>query len=378
MGPLKGIRVVEIAGIGPGPFAAMMLADLGADVVRIDRADRVRDEVPDTPHPDLLNRGRRSVGIDLKHPDGPEIVLSLAEGADGLIEGFRPGVAERLGIGPDECLARNPKLVYGRMTGWGQDGPYSSMAGHDINYIALSGVLGAIGREGEAPVPPMNVAGDFGGGGMLLALGMLAAMLEARTSGRGQVVDASMVEGSALLITMIYGMRAMGAWGARGTNLLDTGAWFYDVYECADGEYISLGALEPQFFAEMVAKTGIDAEGIDQNDRAAWPEMRTRLAEAVKAKTRDEWCEILDGSDACFAPVLSLAEAPGHPHNEARGTFVDVGGALQPAPAPRFSRTPAEIARPSPHPGQHTAEALADWGFDAAAVVALQESGVVK
>ncbi len=378
MGPLKGIRVVEIAGIGPGPFAAMMLADLGADVVRVDRADRVRDEVPDTPHPDLLNRGRRSVGIDLKHPDGPEIVLSLAEGADGLIEGFRPGVAERLGIGPDECLARNPKLVYGRMTGWGQDGPYSSMAGHDINYIALSGVLGAIGREGEAPVPPMNVAGDFGGGGMLLALGMLAAMLEARTSGRGQVVDASMVEGSALLITMIYGMRAMGAWGERGTNLLDTGAWFYDVYECADGEYISLGALEPQFFAEMVAKTGIDAEGIDQNDRAAWPEMRTRLAEAVKAKTRDEWCEILDGSDACFAPVLSLAEAPGHPHNEARGTFVDVGGALQPAPAPRFSRTPAEIARPSPHPGQHTAEALADWGFDAAAVVALQESGVVK
>ncbi|MDE0216025.1 MAG: CaiB/BaiF CoA-transferase family protein [bacterium] len=378
MGPLKGIRVVEIAGIGPGPFAAMMLADLGADVVRVDRADRVRDEVPDTPHPDLLNRGRRSVGIDLKHPDGPEIVLSLAEGADGLIEGFRPGVAERLGIGPDECLARNPKLVYGRMTGWGQDGPYSSMAGHDINYIALSGVLGAIGREGEAPVPPMNVAGDFGGGGMLLALGMLAAMLEARTSGRGQVVDASMVEGSALLITMIYGMRAMGAWGERGTNLLDTGAWFYDVYECADGEYISLGALEPQFFAEMVAKTGIDAEGIDQNDRAAWPEMRTRLAEAVKAKTRDEWCEILDGSDACFAPVLSLAEAPGHPHNEARGTFVDVGGALQPAPAPRFSRTPAEIARPSPHPGQHTAEALADWGFDAAAVAALQESGVVK
>ena len=370
--------MVEIAGIGPGPFAAMMLADLGADVVRVDRADRVRGEVPDTPHPDLLNRGRLSVGIDLKHPDGPAVVLSLAEGADGLIEGFRPGVAERLGIGPDECLARNPRLVYGRMTGWGQNGPYSSMAGHDINYIALSGVLGAIGRKGEAPVPPMNLAGDFGGGGMLLALGMLAAMLEARDSGRGQVVDASIVEGSALLITMIYGMRAMGAWGSRGTNLLDTGAWFYDVYECADGEYISLGALEPRFFAEMVAKTGIDAEGVDQYDRATWPEMRTRLADAVKAKTRDEWCEILDGSDACFAPVLSLAEAPEHPHNAARGTFVDVGGALQPGPAPRFSRTPAEIARPAPNPGQHTAEVLADWGFDAAAVAALQESGAVR
>ncbi|MDE0581028.1 MAG: CaiB/BaiF CoA-transferase family protein [bacterium] len=378
MGPLKGIRVVEIAGIGPGPFAAMMLADLGADVVRIDRADRVRDEVPDTPHPDLLNRGRRSVGIDLKHPEGADAVLKLVEGADGLIEGFRPGVAERLGIGPDACLARNPKLVYGRMTGWGQDGPYSSMAGHDINYIALSGVLGAIGREGEAPVPPVNLAGDFGGGGMLLALGMLAGMLEARTSGQGQVVDASMVEGSALLITMIYGMQAMGAWGPRGTNMLDTGAWFYDVYECADGEYISLGSLEPQFFAEMTEKTGIDADGISQNDRATWPEMRDRLAAAVKAKTRDEWCEILDGSDVCFAPVLSLAEAPEHPHNIARGTFVEVGGAIQPGPAPRFSRTPAEIARPSPNPGQHTAEALSDWGFDPDEVAHLRASGAVR
>ncbi|WP_419851490.1 CaiB/BaiF CoA transferase family protein [Candidatus Poriferisocius sp.] len=378
MGPLKGIRVVEIAGIGPGPFAAMMLADLGADVVRVDRADRVRDEVPATPHPDLLNRGRRSLGIDLKNPDGAEAVLKLVEGADGLIEGFRPGVAERLGIGPDACLARNPKLVYGRMTGWGQDGPYASMAGHDINYIALSGVLGAIGREGEAPVPPVNLAGDFGGGGMLLALGMLAGMLEARTSGQGQVVDASMVEGSALLITMIYGMQAMGAWGPRGTNLLDTGAWFYDVYECADGEYISLGSLEPQFFAEMVDKVGIDRDGIDQNDRSTWPEMRTRLTAAIKAKTRDEWCEILDGSDACFAPVLSLAEAPKHPHNIARGTFVEVGGAVQPGPAPRFSRTPAQIARPAPNPGQHTAEVLGDWGFAPAEVAALRESGAVR
>ena len=378
MGPLNGIRVVEIAGIGPGPFAAMMLADLGADVLRIDRADRVRDEMPDTPHFDLLNRGRRSAGIDLKHPDGVEAVLALVQSADGLIEGFRPGVAERLGIGPDECLALNPKLVYGRMTGWGQDGPYSSMAGHDINYIALSGVLGSIGRAGEAPVPPVNLAGDFGGGGMLLALGMLAGMLEARTSGQGQVVDASMVEGSALLITMMYAMHSIGAWGPRGTNLLDTGAWFYDVYECADGEYISLGSLEPQFFAEMVAKVGIDADGIDQNDRSTWPQMRTRLAEAVKAKTRDEWCAILDGSDVCFAPVLSLAEAPEHPHNAARGTFVEVGGVPQPGPAPRFSRTPAQIARPAPHPGQHTAEALADWGFDAAAVAALQNSGAVK
>ncbi len=378
MGPLKGIRVVEIAGIGPGPFAAMMLADLGADVVRVDRADRVRDEFPDTPHFDVLNRGRRSVGVDLKHPDGVETVLKLVESADGLIEGFRPGVAERLGIGPEECLARNPRLVYGRMTGWGQDGPYASMAGHDINYIALSGVLGAIGRTGEAPVPPVNLAGDFGGGGMLLALGMVAGMLEARTSGQGQVVDASMVEGSALLITMIYGMHGLGAWGPRGTNLLDTGAWFYDVYECADGEYISLGSLEPQFFAEMVEKLGIDAQGIDQNDRSTWPEMRVRLTEAVKAKTRDEWCEVLDGSDVCFAPVLSLAEAPEHPHNAARGTFVDVGGVPQPGPAPRFSRTPTQVVRPAPHPGEHTAEALADWGFDAAGVGALQESGAVK
>ena len=378
MGPLKGIRVVEIAGIGPGPFAAMMLADLGADVVRIDRADRVRAEMPDTAHPDLLNRGRRSVGVDLKHPDGPETVLAMVEHADGLIEGFRPGVAERLGIGPEVCLARNPRLVYGRMTGWGQDGPFSSMAGHDINYIALSGVLGSIGREGEAPVPPVNLAGDFGGGGMLLALGMLAGMLEARTSGEGQVVDASMVEGSALLITMVYGMHAMGAWGARGTNLLDTGAWFYDVYECADGQYISLGSLEPQFFAEMAEKVGIDVEGVDQHDRATWPEMRARLAAAVKTRTRAEWCEILDGSDVCFAPVLSLAEAPHHPHNAARGSFVEVGGTLQPGPAPRFSRTPAHVARPSPHPGQHTDEALADWGFDAAALSALKASGAVK
>ncbi len=378
MGPLNGIRVVEIAGIGPGPFAAMMLADLGADVVRVDRADRVRDEIPDTPNPDLLNRGRRSVGVDLKHSEGAKTVLKLVEGADGLIEGFRPGVAERLGIGPDDCLARNPRLVYGRMTGWGQEGPYASMAGHDINYIALSGVLGAIGREGEAPVPPLNLAGDFGGGGMLLALGMLAGMLEARSSDQGQVVDASMVEGSALLMTMIYGMRAMGAWGPRGTNLLDTGAWYYDVYECADGEYISLGSLEPQFFAEMTEKVGIDIDGIDQNDRSTWPEMRSRVASAVKDKTRDEWCEILDGSDVCFAPVLSLSEAPEHPHNAARGTFVEVGGAVQPGPAPRFSRTPAEIARPAPNPGQHTAEVLADWGFDEAAVAALQESGAVK
>ena len=378
MGPLKGIRVVEIAGIGPGPFAAMMLADLGAEVVRIDRADRVHDEPSDTPHPDLLNRGRRSVGVDLKHPEGAEAVLKLVDGADGLIEGFRPGVAERLGIGPDACLARNPKLVYGRMTGWGQDGPYASMAGHDINYIALSGVLGAIGREGEAPVPPVNLAGDFGGGGMLLALGMLAGMLETRASGQGQVVDASMVEGSALLITMIYSMHAMGAWGPRGTNLLDTGAWFYDVYECADGEHISLGSLEPQFFAEMVEKTGVDADGIDQNDRATWPEMRSRLAAAVRAKTRDEWCEILDGSDVCFAPVLSLAEAPEHPHNIARGAFVEVGGALQPAPAPRFSRTPAHVARPAPNPGQHTTEVLADWGFDDDEVAELRASGAIK
>ncbi len=379
MGPLSGIRIVEIAGLGASPFAAMLLADLGADVVRVDRADRVRDEVRTTPHPDLLNRGRRSVGVNLKCTEGAELVLKLVEKADGLIEGFRPGVAERLGIGPTECLARNPKLVYGRMTGWGQDGPYASMAGHDINYIALSGALGAIGRQGQAPVPPLNLVGDFGGGGLLLAFGMLAAFLECQQSQQGQVVDASMVEGSALLMTFMYSALARGMWSdQRGVNLLDGGTWFYDTYQCADGHYITVGAIESQFFAEMVAKFGLDIAPDAQFDRSTWPEMKKQLTAVIASKTRDEWCDILEGTDVCFAPVLSMAEAPHHPHNKARGSFVEVGGTLQPAPAPRFSRTSAAIPGTAPNAGQHTTAVLLEWGLEATEIEALKLSGAVK
>ena len=379
MGPLSGIRVIEIAGIGPGPFCAMMLADMGADVIRIDRVANVHGGDPDQPPLDVLNRGRRSVGVDLKSADGVETVLALVEGADALLEGFRPGVAERLGIGPDDCAARNPALVYGRMTGWGQDGPYAQAAGHDINYIALAGALGPIGRAGEAPVPPLNLVGDFGGGGMLLAFGMVSAMLEARTSGEGQVVDAAMVDGSAVLTTMFHGMKAMGVWSDdRGTNLLDTGAPFYDVYETADGEYISLGSLEPQFFAEMVDKTGLGGEdGVRQGDRSRWNVMRSDLAEIVRSKTRDEWDGIMAASDVCYAPVLSLSEAPQHPHNVARGTFTEVAGVTQPAPAPRFSRTEPEISGPPAHAGQHTDEVLAEAGLTEARIAELRESGAI-
>lgn len=366
-GPLSGVKVIELAGIGPGPFCAMVLADLGADVVRIDRAATVPDEVPPFPNGDLVNRGRRSVGVDLKNPAGVEAVLALVEAADLLLEGFRPGVAERLGVGPDECLARNPALVYGRMTGWGQDGPWANMAGHDINYIALAGALDSFGRAGQAPVPPLNMVGDFGGGGMLLAMGLLAGLVEARTSGQGQVVDAAMVDGTAVLMTMIHSMYAAGIWKEeRGTNLLDTGAPFYDVYECADGRYVSVGALEPQFFAELISKVGItdeDGSPFPQGDRSRWPELRERLAATFRAEPREHWDALLGETDACYAPVLSLSEAPQHPHNVARGTFTEVEGVTQPAPAPRFSRTPGEVRRPPPHPGQHTDEVLADWGL---------------
>jgi alpha-methylacyl-CoA racemase len=379
MGPLSGVRVIEIAGIGPGPFCAMMLADMGADVIRVDRVANVQGGDPADPPKDVLNRGRRSVGVDLKSADGVETVLALVEGADALLEGFRPGVAERLGIGPDDCLARNAELVYGRMTGWGQDGPYAQAAGHDINYIALAGALGPIGRAGEAPVPPLNLVGDFGGGGMLLAFGMVCALLEAKASGAGQVVDAAMVDGSAVLTTMFHGMKAMGVWSdERGTNLLDTGAPFYDVYETSDGEYISLGSLEPQFFAEMVAKTGLGGEdGVKQGDRSRWDDLRTELAEIVRARTRDEWDELMAASDVCYAPVLSLSEAPQHPHNVARGTFTEVAGVVQPAPAPRFSRTEAEIGGPPAHAGQHTDEVLAEAGLSADRIAGLKASGAV-
>ncbi len=366
-----------MAGIGPGPFCAMMLADLGADVVRVDRASGALTGDPSTPPADLLARGRRSVAVDLKHPDGVATVLDLVERADALLEGFRPGVMERLGLGPEVCLDRNPRLVYGRMTGWGQDGPYSSTAGHDINYIALAGALDPIGRRGGPPVPPLNLVGDFGGGGMLLALGICAALVETARSGKGQVIDAAMVDGSAVLTTMFHSFRAMGIWDdERGTNLLDSGAHFYDAYETADGRYVSVGSIEPQFYAELLRLTGLEGEDLPwQHDKAHWPELKERLAAIFASKTRDEWCELMEGTDVCFAPVLSLAEAPDHPHNVARGTFCEVAGITQPAPAPRFSRTPPEISGPPPHAGQHTEEVLAGWGVPAERIAERRASG---
>ena len=379
MGPLSGKRIVEIAGIGPGPFCAMLLADLGAEIVRVDRASAVPDIMPDSPSLDLLNRGRRSVGVNLKTPEGIETVLKLVQESDALIEGFRPGVAERLGIGPEECLARNPKLIYGRMTGWGQEGTYSSMAGHDINYIALSGVLGMIGREGGKPIPPVNLVGDFGGGGMLLALGICAALVETAKSEKGQIIDAAMTDGSALLSTMMHSFKAMGMWGDRGTNLLDTGAPFYDVFECADGEFISLGSIEPQFYSELLRITEIDqSENPKQMDRAGWAEMKSKIGDAIKGKTRSEWEELMEGTDVCFAPVLSMDEAYEHPHNKQRNTFIEIAGVMQPAPAPRFSRTPASVSSPPPHAGQHTEEVLAGLGLTKDEILMLREQNIIK
>ena len=378
MGPLQGIRVVEIAGIGPGPFCAMLLSDLGADVLRIDRPGG--HGVALDPALDLLNRGRRSAAVDLKHPEGPGVVLRLVESADVLVEGFRPGVAERLGIGPDACRERNPRLVYGRMTGWGQDGPMAAAAGHDIDYIALAGALHAIGRSGEAPVPPLNLVGDFGGGAMFLALGIAAALVERERSGRGQVVDAAMVDGAAVLTTMFHGMRAAGVWATddRGGNLLDTGAPFYEVYATADGGYVAVGAIEPQFYAALLDGLGIDpGELAHQLDRSAWPETKERFAAVFRTRTRDEWEAVFTGTDACVAPVLSFAEAPSHPHNAARGTFAEVAGVAQPAPAPRFDRTPGSIKGPPPAPGQHTDEALADWGLADDEVARLRAAGAL-
>ncbi len=380
MGPLEGVKVVEIAGIGPGPFASMMLADMGADVIRIDRAERARGGDPANPPKDPMSRGRRSIAVDLKNPDGVETVLRIVENTDALIEGFRPGVMERIGLGPDVCLARNPCLVYGRMTGWGQEGPMAQAAGHDINYISLAGVLDHIGRRGERPLPPLNLVGDFGGGGMLVAFGVVCALVEAGRSGRGQVVDAAMVDGAAVLMQMMYGMRAMGIWNdERGTNLLDTGAHFYDVYETKDGRHVSIGSIEPQFYAELLEKTGLAGEDLPaQLDRSQWPKLHERLTAIFKSRTRDEWCEIMEGSDVCFAPVLSMGEAPLHPHNVHRGTFVEHGGVVQAAPAPRFSRTPPEIARPAPHIAQDTDAVLASHGFGAAEIAKLRESGAIR
>ena len=380
-GPLSGYRIIELAGIGPGPFAAMLLADMGADVIRVDRAGAVRGPAPDRPHADLMLRGRRNVAIDLKHPDGVATLLDLVEQADALIEGFRPGVMERLGLGPDVCLARNSKLVFGRMTGWGQDGPYGHAAGHDINYISLAGALAHIGPAGEAPVPPLNLVGDFGGGGMFLAYGVVCGLLEAQRSGAGQVIDAAMVDGAATLMTMFWSMLQMGMMDEanRGTNLLDTGAHFYNVYRCADGEYVSVGSIEPQFYAELMRLTGLegDEEFAGQMDRSRWPALKARLSEVFASKTRDEWCALMEHTDVCFAPVLRLSETAGHPHNIARSVIVDVDGVKQPAPAPRFSRTvPTLDLRPA-HAGQHTREILEDWGVAKDRIDALVESGAV-
>jgi alpha-methylacyl-CoA racemase len=382
-GPLHGFRVVELAGIGPGPFAGMLLADMGADVVRIDRPGAPAGHAPVAEARfDVLGRGRRSVAVDLKHPCGPEVVLRLAEQADALLEGYRPGVTERLGIGPDVCLDRNPRLVYGRMTGWGQSGPLAQAAGRDVNYIGLSGTLAMIGRRGEPPVPPLTLLGDFGGGGLLLAFGVACALVEAARSGRGQVVDAAMLDGSALLTAMFHGMQASGAWpGERGTNLLDTGAYFYEVYETADGRYISLGALDARSHELLVRLTGLADDGgpvPEPDDRSAWPSVKNRLTALVRTKTRDEWCRLLEGTDACFAPVLEPGEAPDHPHNRERGTFVEVDGVVQAAPAPRFSRTPAGVPAPPPMVGQHSEEALTSWGFSPGEVAGLLASGVVS
>jgi len=380
-GPLAGIRIIELAGIGPAPFAAMMLADMGATIIRVERAQAVRGPAPDGPHWDVLLRGRRNVAIDLKHPHGVDTLLRLVDGADALIEGFRPGVMERLGIGPDACLARNPKLVFGRMTGWGQEGPFAAAAGHDINYIALAGALAHFSRAGQAPVPPLNMVGDFGGGGMLLAFGVVCALLEARSSGAGQVVDAAMVDGTAVLMSMFWAFKNIGMFNenAPGTNLLDTGAHFYDVFECADGRYVSIGAIEPQFYSLLLSITGLDTddEFAVQMDAARWPKLKTRLAEVMRTKTSVEWCALMEGTDVCFAPVLTMSEAAQHPHNVARSTFIAIDGVLQPAPAPRFSRTSASVSGSPAHPGQHTSEVLRDAGFTESEVRALIDSGAV-
>jgi alpha-methylacyl-CoA racemase len=357
-GPLTGIRIIEVAGLGAGPFCAMMLADMGADVVRVDR--------PTAPtNAGVLGRNRRSIAIDLKADEGLSLLLELVGRADGLIEAFRPGVAERLGFGPDACHAKNPKLIYGRATGWGQEGPWRMMAGHDINYIALSGVLSMVGRPGEAPVPPLNLVGDFGGGGMMLAFGMVCAMLEARISGAGQVVDGAMVDGSALLATMFFEMMARGMWSEnRGTNALDGGAPYYDSYETSDGKWVAVGAVESQFWAAFVELLGIGGPDLpEQMDQATWPELRARIAAAIGQRTRDEWSELAAGTDTCLTPILTPLEVLDHPHNRARASFVMVGDELQPSPAPRFSRTPPADPTPPPSVGADARAVLADWGF---------------
>ncbi len=379
MGPLNGVRIVELAGIGPGPMAAMMLGDMGADVVRVDRSRPGPAERMVEPRFVVHGRSRRSIAVDLQKPEGADVVRRLAAKADALIDPFRPGVAERLGIGPEPCLTLNPRLVYARMTGWGQDGPLAKVAGHDINYIAVTGALHAIGRRGDKPVPPLNLVGDYGGGGMLCAFGIACGIIEAQRSGRGQVVDAAMMDGAALLFGSLFGLHAAGFWtDERGVNLLDGGAHFYDVYETSDGKYVSIGAIEPQFYSILLEKTGLAGDDLPaQMDRARWPELKARVTAVFKTKTRDEWCRIMEGTDLCFAPVLSIAEAPHHPHAKARQAYVDVDGVAQPAPAPRFSRTPPRVSGAAPVRGAHTDEILGDYGFTAAEIKELRGAGAV-
>jgi alpha-methylacyl-CoA racemase len=383
-GPLAGIRVIELPNIGPVQFAGMLLADMGAEVLRLDRATDVAtgSSVAGFVSPySVIDRGRRSIGIDLKNERGADVVLQLCERADVLLEGFRPGVAERLGVGPDACRERNPKLVYARMTGWGQDGPLSGDVGHDVNYLSIAGVLWHIGPEGGAPVPPINLLADFGGGGELVVMGILAALVERATSGVGQVVDAAMVDGSAQLMSIFFGLDAMGGWGPRGTNILDGGAHFYNVYETSDGEYVSIASYEPKFYANLLALIGpLGFEDVDpagQMDRTQWPVLRERIAALIRTRTSAEWVEFFAGHEVCFAPVLSMAQARAHPHNVERNTFVDVDGAPQPAPAPRFSRTPSAVQSAPVAAGTHTDTALVDWGFTPSDVESLKRSGAI-
>ena len=373
-GPLAGFRVVEFVGLGPGPFAGMLLADLGATVLRVDRlADAQQSRHGGAPPRGPLHRGKGSVAVDLKHPSAASFVLRLVERADALIDVWRPGVAERLGVGPDACLARNPRLIYGRLTGWGQEGQWASMAGHDINYIALAGALEPLGRAGQPPTPPINVLGDFAGGGMLLAFGIVCAALEATRSGQGQVIDAAMIDGAALMMAPFYTARASGFWGPRGTNMLDTGAPFYDVYETADGKWVAVGAIEPQFYAALLSGLGLAEDPLfaSQHDRAQWGAQKARLSKVFRARTRDEWCSVFDGTDACVAPVLDPVEAPSHPHHTARRTFIDD----QPAPAPRFSRSQTSPPGRAHHPGEGAD--LATWGIELNEQQALRDAGVI-
>jgi len=376
MGPLNGYTVIELAGIGPAPMAGMILADMGAEVIRIERAGAFSP----VKSRDVSFRGKKSVVLNLKDPRGVDALLRMVENADVLIDPFRPGVCEKLGIGPEQCMARNPRLIFGRMTGWGQDGPLAKAAGHDINYISITGALYATGRKGEKPVPPLNLVGDMGGGGMLLVNGILAALLETRNSGKGQVIDAAMVDGAAQLMWMFHGFQAAGGWDEtrRGSNMLDGGAHFYDTYECADGEYISIGSIEPQFYALLIEKAGLDpAEFADQHNRELWPALTERLTEVFRGKTQAEWCELMEGTDVCFAPVLNFMDAPRHAANVARNTYVEVDGLVQPAPAPRFSRTPAEVRHGARELGADTAETLAAMGFEAKEIESLRAAGAI-